>query len=374
MQRRNLERQLRRVILGEMKSAEIQQLAEREGFCSFSDLCESSLPETLRAIRLSETTLVDRLRACLGGRLDLFELWFWADELYHISHNHLVSYSPNSEELIGSALSAISIVANDRIFTRLDRTRIYLKHIVRCLERHRQLTSRDILATIFDGLPVVHLAHKREPQAASTNGHPTWADTVILDRPFADGRDLYLDYNWLVAFTIRTRALDEQLRATEAPRLEAATNTSLTDLSAPTARTATERPPPPWLWEGIAEPSARHSGSLHYVPVRPLAQSTQRSGAQPRDQGLKRRCFAPFAKLLSDGDLLERCQRRAPNFQFHRYRPSYRLDRDGIGEIILDAPHIGPDERAYATKLFCLANRVPGCHLDGQQLNTIVAE
>ena len=71
MQRRNLERQLRRVILGEMKSAEIQQVAEREGFCSFSDLCESSLPETLRSIRLTETTLVDRLRACLSGRLDL---------------------------------------------------------------------------------------------------------------------------------------------------------------------------------------------------------------------------------------------------------------------------------------------------------------
>lgn len=374
MQRRNLERQLRRVILGEMKSAEIQQVAEREGFCSFSDLCESSLPETLRAIRLTETTLVDRLRACLSGHLELFELWFWADELYHISHNHMISYAPHSEELIGSALSAISIVANDRIFTRLDRTRIYLKHIVRCLERHRQLTSRDILATIFDGLPVVHLAHKREPQAASTSGHPAWSDTVILDRPFADGLDLYLDYNWLVALTIRTQALDDQLRSTEALRLEAATDTSLPDLSAPTAQTAAEHLPPPWMLDGRDEPPARHRTPLQHVPISPTTQPMQRSCAQPQHQGLKRRCFAPFAKLLSESDLLERCQRRAPNFRFDRYRPSYRLDRDGIGEIILDAPHIGPDERAYATKLFCIANRVPGCYLDGQRLNTIVAE
>ena len=361
MESKRLEAELDRVIRGELDSSDIQRLAESEGFRSFSELCESVLPESLERIRLDERTVTRRLRAYLAGELDLFELWFWADELYHISYNHEVSFGPRTEELVIGALSAVSIVANDRIFTRLDRTRAYLDYIARALDRRRSPRVRDIFATIFEDLPVMHLACKGaspdigtlttdedEADPGAGGELPGWADVVVLDRPYVEGLDLYLDYNWLVAFTVRV--------AGESDGSGEASSTPVADGELP-----------PWIdpsgWADAT--SASDDGAAG--TKRATTRRRKRRGTRRRPDGV------PFADRIAENQLA-RCIERAPNFDRSRYRPVYQLDAEGLGEIVLDADGIGEAELVYAAKLFCLANRVPVCWLDGRRVKTIVAD
>ncbi len=374
MEPRRLERQLHRVIRGELRSADIQRLAEREGFRSFSELCESSLPETLREIRLDEETVLQRLRAFLAGELELFELWFWADELYHISYNHEVSYAPRTEDLITSALSAIGIVANDRIFMRADKIETYLAYVAACLERGRRIRVPDLFATIFDGLPLVHLAHKKEPTDDPDDEPRRWADVVILDRQFSDELDLYLDYNWLVAFSVRagdpepfSESAFEVEELPELPELGTLPS-SLGEL-------------PPWLdLDAGLDLGDLDVGDLDVdrAPARGPFPAGGASSAQAptrrRPRRRRRPDEIPFADRTDGDDLIQRCRDAAPNFDLERYRPRYRLDDDGLGEITLATEAIGPAELVYATKLFCLANRVRVCWLDGRRVKTIAVD
>ena len=76
-----------------------------------------------------------------------------------------------------------------------------------------------------------------------------------------------------------------------------------------------------------------------------------------------------------DGEEIDRIpalRRLVPNFDFAKWKPRYLYDGDGIAEIVLETERIGPAEVRYATKLFCIANRVRSAFLDGEAIKTLV--
>src|SRR4051794_38894814 len=94
MDERDIVKGLTRLIRGEMKSEEVRRLVGREGFSTFSELCESRLPEELAKIRIGTRDVLQQIDRWRRRAIDLKELWFWADELYNIAFNHRIGYEP----------------------------------------------------------------------------------------------------------------------------------------------------------------------------------------------------------------------------------------------------------------------------------------
>ncbi len=378
MEDRDIYRDLARMIRGEMRSAEAKRLAEREGFQSFSELCGTRLPEELARVRIGTRDLIARLDEHRRRAIDLDELCFWADELYNIAFNHRIAYEPRSEDLIVAALSAISVVANRRLFPNCEKTARALEYIRACLMRRRKFRVRNIFLRIFEDLPSANLANKTAAEDPDREEPLRWADVVLLDRRFDPSKDIYADYNWMIAFTVTTRALYEEERAEAAaegedsgePRLcercareaEAGAEAEA-EFESEAATTAAEEEAvrleiPGWTDSGAgAEEAAAGDG-----------EEAARAGSGVRPPALR-----PAPR--ENGEEIDRIpalRRLVPNFDFARYDPRYLSDGDGIAEIVLDVPAIGRAEVRYAAKLFCLANRVRRCELDGEPLKTLV--
>jgi hypothetical protein len=359
MDERDLYRELGRMIKGELSSAELKRIAEAEGCKSFSELCEARLPEELGKVRVGTRDLVAKIDRYRRRAIDLFELWFWADELYNISFNHRIAYEQRSEELILSALSALSVVSNERLFPNRQKTGRSIDYIRACLIRRRKLRMRNIFLRIFEDLECAHLANKSAAEIAAGEEDPSidaappagparWADVVLLDRPFERGSDLYADYNWVIAFTVTTRELfvEEQ------------------------AENAMADGEPAGSGEEPARPEEGEEGAFRFeIPgwkeeddelgMGPGAGRPPQLRPTPREGG-------------DEVDRVPSLRRLAPNFELDRWKPRYLYDGDGIAEIVLDVPEIGRAEVRYATKLFCLANRIRSCRLDDEEVSTLV--
>jgi hypothetical protein len=367
MREGDLTRELGRMIRGELTSAEVKRLAKEEGFESFSELCETRLPEDLQKVRLGTKDVLARIDRYRRRGTDLYELWFWADELYNISFNHRIAYEPRSEELIMSSLSAISVVANERLFPNQQKVARAIEYVRACLIRRRKFRLRNIFLRIFEDLELANLANKNAaepedetegdgapPEPGAAPGPTRWADVVLLDRPFAPGTDIYADYNWVIAFTVTTRELYEEEQAEGEAGEDGAEprgpepGASAADGPAPGDDAPFRFPIPGWR-EPEDDDAPGDAGTVRPARLRPT----------PREDG-------------DEIDRLPALRRLVPNFDFERLRPRYLYDGDGIAEIVLDAPAIGPAEVRYATKLFCLANRIRACKLDGEELNTLV--
>jgi hypothetical protein len=371
VEERELYRDLARMIKGELTSADVKRLVSREGFQSFSELCETRLPEDLGKVRIGTRDILTRIDAYRRKQIEIFELWYWADELYNISFNHRIAYEPRAEELITGALSAISVIANDRLFPNPQKTQRSLEYIRACLLRRRKLHLRNIFMRIFEDLEVAHLANKHagedEPAAgdAGADGEvddaSRWADVVLLDRPYERGKDIYVDYNWMIAFTVTARSLYEEERAEDASAdvdMDAGTGGVCPDCERERRRTEAEAngegPAPAFPVPGWKDADA-DDDDLPEIVARPRIRPT------PREDG-------------EEIDRVPALRRLVPNFDFERLKPRYLYDGDGIAEIVLETERIGPAEIRYAAKLFCIANRIRGALLDGGPLKTLVVK
>jgi hypothetical protein len=361
---RDLYRDLGRMIRGELPSAEVRRLCSREGFKSFSELCETRLPEDLGRVRIGTRDVLARIDAFRRRGIDLPELWFWADELYNISFNHRIAYESRAEELITGALSAISVVANERLFPNREKTQRNLEYIRACLLRRRKLQLRNIFMRIFEDLEVAHLANKHagEESPEEPGGEPDdasrWADVVLLDHPYREGKDIYVDYNWMIAFTVTARSLYEEERAEDAAAdvdLDRGHEEGGICPDCERERRAREAGPegaplefgvPGWR-------DADEAGEELTDAVRPRIRPT------PREDG-------------EEIDRVPALRRLVPNFDYERLKPRYLHDGDGIAEIVLETDRIGPAEIRYAVKLFCIANRIRAALLDGGAVKTLV--
>jgi hypothetical protein len=354
MDEREIYRDLSRMIRGEITSAEAKRLAEREGFPSFSELCGTRLPEHLAKVRIGTRDLLARLDHYRRRASDLRELWSWADELYNISFNHRIAYEPRSEDLIVAALSAISVVANERLFPNREKTARALEYIRACLLKRRKFRVRNIFLRIFEDLERANLATRIAAEEASGEGEPPrWADVVLLDRPFDAEADIDLDYNWMIAFTVTTRELYEEERAESASGGEA--EAAPEELGA--ALAGGEAGDRDLRLDVLGSREAdRENAPSERPAVRPPALRPT-----PRAEG-------------EEVDRVPALRRLVPNFDFATFSPRYLYDGDGIAEIVLHAPSIGAEEVRYAAKLFCLANRVRRCELDGEPLKTLVVK
>ncbi len=350
MDEKELIRDLARLIRGELTSGELRRLAKREGCASFSELCEARLPEDLLRLRIGTRDLLAWIDRYRRRAIDLRELWTWADELYNISFNHRIAYEPRSEDLIVGTLSAISVICNEGLFPDRAKAGRGLEYIRACLMRRRKFHLRNIFLRIFEDLPVAHLANKHLDDDADDEdeghlgagegvgdadgdgeaGGSCWADVVLLDRPFDAEKGIATDYNWLIAFTVATTDLHEQELAADAEEEESKDERGAdgADGRADDEDEADER-----------GGEARLRGRPRYPAV----------------------------------DRVPALRRLAPNFDFERFHPRYLCDSDGIAEILLDSERIGPAEMRYAAKLFCLANRIGRCFLDGERVPTLVS-
>lgn len=347
---RNLLRELARMVRGDLPALELRQMAEGEGYGCVAEMCEARLPEDLRRLRIGAADLLARIDAWRRGRVELRELCAWADELYNVSFNHRITYERHGEDRITSALSALSLIGNEGLFPAGPKTARGVEYVRSCLQRRREIEVSTIFARIFLDLERAHLACKGEPGEAlgeragggGAGGRELdrWADVVLLDAPYEAGRDVYADYDWMVAFTVTTASLYDEERARDAAGL---------------AVEAAEGPGP------RPAPDARDGGASAAEGA-----ATPAAGAALRFPG---RIPPPRADEVDRVPLLRRL---CPNFSFDRYRPRYLNDQDGIAEIVLDAERIGRDEVRYATRLFCLANRIRVCRLDGEPVKTLV--
>jgi hypothetical protein len=360
---REIYRDLSKLIRGELATSELKRLARREGFKTFSELCASRLPEDLGRVRVSPRDVLGRIERFRRGAIDLRELWSWADEVYNISFNHRIAYEPRSEELVTAALSALSVVANGRLFPNLRKTARGLEYLRACLMRRRKIQLRNLFMRAFEDLERVHLKTRLLETGAAEAGveeeAPRWADVVLLDRPFEAGGELS-EYGWVIAFTVTARSLyeeerahDEALEAGKLPdgwicpqcereqrRQEEASGDEATprfDL-------------PDWRAENESE-----SEEPRAAPAPPRPRPTPRDGGE-------------------DVDRIRAIRRLVPNFATAEHNPSYLHDGDGIAEVVLDAEHIGPAEVRYAAKLFCIANRIREASLDGEPVKTLVVK
>lgn len=366
-------RDLSKMIRGELTSGEVKRLVRREGFDSFSEMCGTRLPEDLGRVRIGTRDILTRIDRFRRRAIDLYELWFWADELYNISFNHRIAYEPRSEELIGAALSAISVVANDRLFPNTGKAERGLDLIRSSLMRRRKLKLRNIFMRIFEDLEVAHFANKSAPASEERAGR--FADVVLLDRAWREGADVIADYSWMIAFTVTARSLYEEERAADAA-LEAGLEGGggAGDWVCPDCRRERqerERGAPdapegePFRFEvpGWREPEdeddagAAAEGSPGCDAARPGVDARIRP--TPPDDG-------------EEIDRAPALRRLVPNFAFETYKPRYLYDGDGIAEIVLETGAIGPREVEYATRLFCIANRIRTAHIDGRAVKTLV--
>lgn len=381
MEERELYRDLSRMIRGELSSAEVKRLAQREGFRSFSELCETRLPEELGRVRLGTKDLLARIDKWRRRSTDLYELWFWADELYNISFNHRIAYEPRSEDLIMAALSAISVIANERLFPNHQKTARALEYIRACLLRRRKFRLRNVFLRIFEDLSVANLANKNAEEAGEDGEKPRWADVVLLDRPWRPGTDVYADYNWMIAFTVTTRELFEEERAADAEadrtiaRVEGVAGEAREPDEADAAGAREDADAGRAL--AGAEPGEESAFRFSIPGWREGDEDEEHDddgGAHGRGGG-RPPSLRPTPR--DDGEEVDRIpalRRLVPNFDFARLKPVYLHDGDGIAEIVLDAPAIGRAEVEYAAKLFCLANRVRECRLDGRPLKTLIVK
>lgn len=365
------------MIRGELTSAEVKRIASEAGFESFSELCETRLPEDLAprlGVRLGTKHVLARIDQYRRRATDLYELWFWADELYNISFNHQIAYEPRGEELIMAALSAISVIANERLFPNQQKVSRAIEYVRACLIRRRKFRLRNIFLRIFEDLELANLANKNAAEPDADEDAPPgeasaarWADVVLLDRPFAAGSDIYADYNWVIAFTVTTRELYDEEQA-EGEGGGGGAGGAGEDADAARAAGGEGGGAAP---EAAAE-GGEEGGAFHF-PIPGWREEEDAAGdatpfvrpprlrPTPRDEG-------------DEVDRVPSLKRLVPNFDFERLRPRYLYDGDGIAEIVLDVPAIGPAEVRYATKLFCLANRIRACKLDGEEVNTLVVK
>jgi len=406
---RDLVRDLGRLIKGEVVVADLTQAAEKEGFESFSELCEARLPAQLARVRIALRDMIARIDRWRRREIGRKELQAWADELYHVSFNHRIGYEPRSEELVTTALSAIAIVANERLFPNAAKTQRCLEYVRACLLRRKRLHLRNIFLRIFEDIEVAHLANKhlghegedddeeRPPFLATPRpevGEPDpdditsrWCDVVLLDRPFEEGRDIFTGYDWMMAFTVTSASLYDAERSAEAefgaeldrelgrahmgPEKAGAPKPALKRPEAPEPRT----PAPEGHVAPASEAPAKADAAAASAKEPAKANAPASEAAPPGRKGSDARRTRPTPR--EPGPVVDRIpalQRLVPNFDFERWKPRYLYDGDGIAEIVLDAPRIGPAEVKYATKLFCLANRVRAAFLDGEAIKTLLVK
>lgn len=308
-------RDLARLIRGELRCLDLQTQARRAGFDSFAELCESELPEQLgEGIGLTTGDVLTRLDRLLAGEIDLAELYAWADELYNISFNHRFEYEAGRDDLILSALSVLSVICNERLFPRHEHTERTLAYVRGCLSSGRDLSLHRVFLRAFEGLPEAHMA------------------TRVPEEPQEEGGEAPGEAFFNPALHTGPRWVDVVL------------------LDSP--------------YRGEDDLSGRYSWVIAFTVV--TRDLFDEEIAQAELEG------GPGEREATRADRVPVLRRLVPNFAFDRYDPLYVCDGDGIAEIVLDAPGIGPDEVRYAARLFALVNRIGTLHVDGERVRTLV--
>jgi hypothetical protein len=408
---RDLLRDLSRLVRGELSSADAARAAEREGYPSFAALCEARLPEALPRVKIGTREVLARIERYRKRGIELRELQAWADQLARVTFHHQVALEARCEDLVASSLSALAVVANERLFPNRSKAERSLEVVRACLLRRRKLQLRNIFLRIFEDLDVAHLANKHAAELAlddglddeggrgfsseeaggaeggsgssgegagapdthvgggdgdgdgdDEDGRSRWADVVLLDAPFDASRDIFTGYEWLVAFTVTARSLYEEERRAEGAGDDVMEDAAEDSAPPPEAEARPALPDAGAAAPG-AGPEAESAGPAPAPSLEPALASGRRGARRirpaPREAG-------PLH------DRVPALRRLVPNFDFESKKPCYLYDGDGIAEIVLDVPRIGPAEVRYATKLFCLANRVRTAFLDGESVKTLL--
>ncbi|RME73853.1 MAG: hypothetical protein D6776_06300 [Planctomycetota bacterium] len=313
----DLARYVRRFIRGELGTERARELALRAGHDSFAAWCADVLPPRRRAPRVGAPHVLAAIERHRRGRATVHELWQWADELYHLGVAGCIAHRPRDKARLSTALALLSVICNEGLFPLADKRRHQLEIVRRALLRGAALPLERVLGRAFEDLPEARLMLRRfeDPEAFDTEHDAVWRPEP-RPRPWAD-------------VVLIDRPYAEVLAGSDEVNWVIAFSVYTAD----------------WY--------AKH----------------ERERIVEAGRGSDRRAVG---RVRRRGDRVPALRRRVPNFAFDRYAPRYLVDGDGIAEIVLEAPSIGPAERVYATKLFALVNRLRCVRLDGEPLRTLV--
>lgn len=253
---------LERLIAGELRAQDAVRMATEAGYQSFVEFCEAELSEEFPRVRLDRNAIRKRIALARGGRLSLEELRAWAEELAAFLDRHELGVTGLERRRLTEALALVAVATDARIFRNQKPVLRVLESIVRALARPRAGNLALLYGSLFEEQTELHLVtrrvddHEGEDEEEPTEpGPPTYlpqapsfldslglerldldlgidsswsreredapppearsggadegqrcADVVALNRPYVGGSSLH-DYEWVVAFSVATRAL-----------------------------------------------------------------------------------------------------------------------------------------------------------------------
>ncbi len=334
---REIARTLSRLIRGEVSSAQALRMARRAGFDSFAQLCGIRLGNGRKRVRLSRCHLLERIERHRRGALGVDELWRWADELYHVGVADGIRFVPREATLVSTALAVLSVICNRRLFPDAGKRKHQLEVLRRALIRGGGLRLDRVFARAFEDLPEAHLVDRygERAEADAEPGEATPFGALSFELPRFE-------------FEAAAQRADALLGDEEPER---GAGRSWTDV------VMIDRPQ-----RGGADALADANWVIAFTVYT----------AKLYEHHELLRCLEGDGITSRRADRIPLLERRVPNFAFARYRPRYLQDSDGIAEIVLEAQRIGPEEVAYAAKLFALVNRIRNVWLDGKPLRTLL--
>ena len=343
MNRTDVRDALERLIAGGLSPEEAVGLAKQLGYQTFADMCEEKLPERLPRVRLERNLVRARIAQAIEGQMTLSALRAWAEELAAVLERHELGVSLSERRRLSEALQLVAVATDTRIFRNTQPVLGVLRAIERALGRRRAASNvATLYGQLFYGQPELHLLQRRLEEAAEEEQRPGELG------PAAGGPPSYLPPapSFLEDLGISDLELDSGLgewnESQPDPGLESASAlVRYADV------VALNRPYEPgtcvhdYDWVVAFSVATRSLVAEDAVP-------------NPPESGF-----------------LERAREIAPNFNFARYAPEPRRDKDGVLEIVVESETVGRAELAYASKLFAMVHSVGRVTLEGRRLTTI---
>jgi len=330
----DLQDALERLIVGELRPVDAVRLATESGYRTFADMCEAELPEQLPRVRIDRANVRARLSSAVAGRTPLDELRGWAEELSAVLDRHQLGATRREHNRLLDTLALVAVATDQRIFQNTRPVIRVLAALERMLGNNRAGKVARLYGALFHDQPEFHLLARRMEDPPQQEEREVGPPSYLPQQPsFLDGLglgnleiDSGLDKVWSGEPATPPDAV--------APMME---GIDVVALNQP-------------FEEGKRVQDYEWVVALHVAPCSVLSEDVP---------------YAPAEGFL------ERAKVLAPNFDFERYKPQAYRDHDGVLEIVLDAPSIGPRELSYAAKLFALVHRTGRIYFEGKRLPTL---